>query len=130
MSVMGMLLVPAPADSADIVVTWLTLLEPQAGSMLNIPEEEKTRLEALIGLLEALGEAGIQSQVSAVRLESTYLMARYAGRFDAVCTAGDGGERWRKRFRLYGFDPVAGGLLSGPGPAGCSMKILETLVDL
>ena len=81
-SVKGKLLEPAPADSAAIVVTGLTLLEPQAGSMLNIPEEEKTRLEALIGLLEALGEAGIQSQISAVRLESTYLMARYAGRFD------------------------------------------------
>lgn len=81
-SVKGKLLEPAPADSAAIVVTGLTPLEPQAGSMLNIPEEEKTRLEALIGLLEALGEAGIQSQVSTVRLESTYLMARYAGRFD------------------------------------------------
>ena len=79
-SVKGKLLEPAPADSAAIVVTGLTPLEPQAGSMLNIPEEEKTRLEALIGLLEALGEAGIQSQVSTVRLESTYLMARYAGR--------------------------------------------------
>ena len=33
-------------------------------------------------MLEALGEAGILSQVSAVRLETTYLVVRYAGRFD------------------------------------------------
>ena len=57
--------------------------------MLNIPEEEKTCLEALTGLLEALGEAGIQSQVSEIRLEPTYLVARYAGRFDVKMALND-----------------------------------------
>ena len=32
--------------------------------------------------MEALGEAGMQSQVSDIRLEATQLMVRYAGRFD------------------------------------------------
>lgn len=81
-SVKGKLLEPAPPDSEAIVVTGLVPLEPQAGNMLSVPEEEKIRLEALTGLLAALGEAGIQSQVSSIRLEPTYLVARYAGRFD------------------------------------------------
>lgn len=81
-SVKGKLLEPAPADSAAINVTGLMPLSPQAGSIMEVPEEEGTRLEALTGLLEALGEAGIQSQVSDIRLESTYLVARYADRFD------------------------------------------------
>lgn len=78
----GKLLEPAPADSEAIVVTGLIALEPQVGSFLTVPEGEQTRLEALTSLLEALGEAGILSQISAVRLETTYLVVRYAGRFD------------------------------------------------
>lgn len=81
-SVKGKLLEPAPADSAATTVTGLTPLSPQAGSMLEVPEGEKTRLSALTGLLEALGEAGVQSQISDIRLEATQLVARYAGRFD------------------------------------------------
>lgn len=81
-SVGGKLLEPAPADSAAIKVTGLVPLAPQAGSFLQVPEGERTRLEALTGLLTALGEEGIQSQVSSVRLEATQLVARYAGRFD------------------------------------------------
>ena len=64
-SVKGKLLEPAPPDSAAIAVTGLIPLSPQAGSMM-----------------EALGEAGMQSQVSDIRLEATQLMVRYAGRFD------------------------------------------------
>lgn len=81
-SVGGKLLEPAPTDSAAIKVTGLIPLAPQAGSFLQVPEGERTRLEALTGLLTALGEEGIQSQVSSVRLEATQLVARYAGRFD------------------------------------------------
>lgn len=81
-SMKGKLLEPAAPDSAAITVTGLTPLAPQAGSMLEVPEEEQTRLEALTALLEALGGAGIQSQVSSVQLESTYLSLRYAERFD------------------------------------------------
>ena len=81
-SVKGKLLEPAPPDSAAIRVTGLIPLSPQAGSMMAVPEGERTRLTALTALLEALGEAGMQSQVSDIRLEATQLMVRYAGRFD------------------------------------------------
>ena len=81
-SVKGKLLEPAPPDSAAIAVTGLIPLSPQAGSMMAVPEGERTRLTALTALLEALGEAGMQSQVSDIRLEATQLMVRYAGRFD------------------------------------------------
>lgn len=81
-SVKGKLLEPAPADSAVLTVTGLTALAPQAGGMLAVPEEEQTRLEALTALLEALEGGGVLEEVSAVRLESTQLVARYAGRFD------------------------------------------------
>lgn len=81
-SVKGKLLEPAPPDSAAIRVTGLIPLSPQAGSMMEVPEGERTRLTALTALLEALGEAGMQSQVSNIRLEATQLMVRYAGRFD------------------------------------------------
>lgn len=81
-SVKGKLLEPAPPDSAAIAVTGLIPLSPQAGSMMEVPEGEHIRLAALTALLEALGEAGMQSQVSDIRLEATQLMVRYAGRFD------------------------------------------------
>ncbi len=81
-SVGGKLLEPAAPDSGGITVTGLTPLAPQAGSFLQVPEGEAAQLEALTALLKALGEEGIQSQVSAIRLESTYLVVRYAGRFD------------------------------------------------
>ena len=81
-SVGGKLLEPAAPDSGGITVTGLTPLAPQAGSFLQVPEGEAAQLEALTALLKALGEEGIQSQVSAIRLESTYLVARYADRFD------------------------------------------------
>ena len=81
-SVKGKLLEPAPADSAAIAVTGLTLLAPQAGSFLEVPEAEQAQLNALTGLLEALEAREILREVSSIRLESTYLVARYAGRFD------------------------------------------------
>lgn len=81
-SVGGKLLETAPADSSAIVVSGLIPVAPQAGSMLEVPEEEQTRLEALTALLEALEEEGVLEEISAIRLESTQLVARYAGRFN------------------------------------------------
>ena len=81
-SVKAHLLEPAPADSTVLLVTGLTPLSPQAGSTLEVPEEEETRLSALISLLEALERAGLFAEVSAVRLDSTQLSVRYADRFD------------------------------------------------
>ena len=81
-SMRGKLLEPAPTDSTAIAVTGLTVLAPQAGSFLEVPEAEQTRLEALTGLLEALEARETLREISSIRLESTYLVARYAGRFD------------------------------------------------
>ena len=81
-SVKGKLLEPAPADFSSITVTGLTPLAPQAGSMLAVPEEEEPQLKALIALLEALEAEKMLKEISAVRLEATRLVARYADRFD------------------------------------------------
>lgn len=81
-SMKGKLLEPAPADSNAIKVTGLTPLIPQAGSFIKVPETEQARLEGLTGLLEALEARDALSQVSSIRLGSTYLVARYAERFD------------------------------------------------
>jgi len=78
----GKLLEPAPEDSGAIPVTGLTPIAPEAGNMLQVPKSEETRLQALEGLLEALEEAELLSQVTAVRLESTQLTARYLDRYD------------------------------------------------
>ena len=81
-SVRGKLLEPAPPNSTAIAVTGLTPLAPQAGSFLEVPEAEQTRLEALTGFLEVLELREILSEISSIRLESTCLVARYTGRFD------------------------------------------------
>ena len=81
-SMKGKLLEPAPADSTAIAVTGLTPLAPQAGGFLEVPEAEQTQLKALTGFLEALEVRETLGEVSSIRLESTYLVARYAGRFD------------------------------------------------
>lgn len=78
----GKLLEPAPEDSSAISVTGLTPVAPQAGSMLETPESEKTRLEALAALLGALEQAELFSQVSSIHLEATQLTVRYLERFD------------------------------------------------
>lgn len=81
-SVKGKLLEPAPGNSTAIVVTGLTAVAPQAGGMLQVPESEQTRLEALAALLGAIEEAEMFSQVSRISLETTRLTVRYADRFD------------------------------------------------
>lgn len=81
-SVKGKLLEQAPADSKAITVTGLTAVAPQAGNMLQVPEGEKTRLEALTALLGAMEEAELFAEVSQIRLEATRLIVRYADRFD------------------------------------------------
>lgn len=78
----GKLLEPAPADSGAIPVTGLTPVAPQAGSMLETPESEETRLEALTALLEALEQAELFSQITSIRMEPTQLIVRYLDRFD------------------------------------------------
>lgn len=81
-SVGGKVLEPA-ADSAAMVVTGLSVLAPQAGLPLAVPQEQQTRLAGLLDLLSALEEREILGQVSAVDLSSgTGIVLRYGGRFD------------------------------------------------
>ena len=81
-SVGAKLLEPAPADSRAIPVSGLTPIAPQAGSVVQVPEGERTRLDALTALLQALGRAELYGQVNSIRLESTQLVVRYLDRFD------------------------------------------------
>lgn len=81
-SVKGKLLEPASADSAAITVTGLIPIAPQAGSPLEVPEEEQTQLEALVSLLEALEQEKMFSQISGIQLENTKMVMRYLDRFD------------------------------------------------
>lgn len=81
-SVKGKLLEPAGENSTAIAVTGLTAVAPQAGSMLQVPQGEQTRLEALTALLDAIEKAELFEQISQIRLESTRLTVRYADRFD------------------------------------------------
>ena len=81
-NVKGKLLEPAPADSRAIAVTGLAPVAPQAGDMVEVPKSEGTKLSALTSLLEAVQEAGLTGQVSAVQLSSTQLTLRYLDRFD------------------------------------------------
>lgn len=83
-SVKGKLLEPAPPDSTAIPVTGLTPIAPKAGGMLTVPEEEQVQLTALTGLLEALEEAELSDQVSAIRLDATQLTLRYLDRLDVL----------------------------------------------
>ena len=81
-NVSGKLLEAAPADSAELEVTGLTLLMPRAGTMIAVPEGEEARRSALLELLQALEEQGMLEQVSSIKLESTQLQMRYLDRFD------------------------------------------------
>lgn len=81
-SVGAKLLEPAPADSTAIPVSGLTPISPQAGSTLQVPEGERTQLNALTELLHALEEAQMKEDITSIRLESTQLVLRYLDRFD------------------------------------------------
>lgn len=81
-SMKGKLLEPAPADSTAIPVTGLTPIAPSAGSLMEVPESEKTRLHALTSLLQAAEEEALTAELSSIRLEATRLTVRYTGRFD------------------------------------------------
>jgi len=78
----GKLLESAPADSAVLPVTGLTPIAPEAGSLLEVPESERTMLDSLTALLQAAQEEELTGELSSVRLDATRLTVRYAGRFD------------------------------------------------
>lgn len=81
MSVKGKLLEPAPAGSGAISVTGLAALVPQAGTQLAVPQSQQPQLDALLSLLEAMEQAGMTQDFSAIALGSTYMELRYLDRF-------------------------------------------------
>ena len=82
-SVGGRLLEPAPEDSTALTVTGLTVLSPQAGTQMAVPQAEETRRQGLMALLAALEERGTLEKVSSIDLSAgTEILLRYDGRFD------------------------------------------------
>ena len=64
----GRLLEPAPEDSTALTVTGLTVLSPQAGTQMAVPQAEETRRQGLMALLAALEERGTLEKVSSIDL--------------------------------------------------------------
>lgn len=82
-SVGGRLLEPTPGDSTALTVTGLTVLSPQAGTQMAVPQAEETRRQGLMALLSALEERGTLEKVSSIDLSAgTEILLRYDGRFD------------------------------------------------
>ena len=89
-SASGKLLEAAPEGSGALSVTGLTVLAPQAGTMLAVPQEQQSRLATLKELLSALEAAGELDQVSSIDLtHSTWVGMRYRENFDAHLPLGE-----------------------------------------
>lgn len=84
-SVGGKLLEPVtPEHTAPISVTGLTVLVPEAGFMLAVPQDQQDRLTALTSVLEQLQEQGMMNRVTAIDLtHASYLQLRLDGSIDA-----------------------------------------------
>ena len=66
-----------------LTVTGLTVLSPQAGTQMAVPQAEETRRQGLMALLAALEERGTLEKVSSIDLSAgTEILLRYDGRFD------------------------------------------------
>lgn len=89
-SASGKLLEAALEGSGALSVTGLTVLAPQAGTMLAVPQEQQSRLATLKELLSALEAAGELDQVSSIDLtHSTWVGMRYRENFDARLPLGE-----------------------------------------
>lgn len=89
-SASGKLLEAAPEGSGALSVTGLTVLAPQTGTMLAVPQEQQSRLATLKELLSALEAAGELDQVSSIDLtHSTWVGMRYRENFDARLPLGE-----------------------------------------
>ena len=89
-SASGKLLEAALEGSGALSVTGLTVLAPQAGTMLAVPQEQQSRLNTLKELLSALEAAGELDQVSSIDLtHSTWVGMRYRENFDARLPLGE-----------------------------------------
>ena len=84
-SVGGKLLEPVTAEhTAPISVTGLTVLVPEAGSLLAVPQDQQDQLTALTNVLGQLQEQGMISRVSSIDLtHDTYVQLLLDGSIDA-----------------------------------------------
>ena len=80
-SVKGKLLEQASGTGDAISVTGLAALLPQPGTSLAVPQSQQARLEALLSLLEAMENAGMTKDFSAIALGSTQMELRYLDRY-------------------------------------------------
>lgn len=81
-SVGGKLLEPAPAGSTVMSVSGIAPLVPRAGTMLELAQDERAKLDALLALLSNLEELDMIDRASSVELGSTQVLMRYLDRFD------------------------------------------------
>ena len=81
-SVGGKLLEQAPAEDARMKITGLTALDAREGLQMVVPEEEQTRVDAVLSLLEHLEAREMLSDVSVMEVGSTDLVLEYLGRYD------------------------------------------------
>lgn len=80
----GRLLEALPAVTDCMTISGLTLLEPQAGSSMTVPEEEKLKQAALLALLSELEIQEMRGDVSQIQIGSTQIMMRYLDRYDVI----------------------------------------------
>lgn len=78
----GKLLEAPTRISTAIRVSGLTILEPERGTMVQVPQKEALKLSGLLELLEILEDTEQLEQVSAVEVGSTALTFHYLDRFD------------------------------------------------
>lgn len=81
-SVGGKLLEQAPAEDTRMKITGLTALDAREGLQMTVPEEEQTRLDAVLSLLEHLEAREMLSDVSVMEVGATNLVLEYLGRYD------------------------------------------------
>lgn len=81
-SVGGKLLEEAPAEDSRLKITGLTGLDAREGIQIAVPEEEQTRLEAVIALLGELERREMIGDVSELDVGSTMIVLEYLGRYD------------------------------------------------
>lgn len=84
-SVGGKLLEPvSPEHTAPISVTGLTVLVPEAGSMLAVPQEQQSKLDALVAVLTQLQAQDMLSRVSSIDLtRAAWMQLRLDNSIDA-----------------------------------------------
>jgi len=81
-SVGGKVLEQAGAEDTRMKISGLTGLDTRAGVALSVPEEEQTRLEAVIALLGEPENREMLDDVSKMNVSGTMIVLEYLGRYD------------------------------------------------